>query len=115
MKWNILNSENQLKELDELSKSKPVLILKHSIRCSISSTVLNRFERSWSDEADKKSIPYYLDLINHRNVSNAIATHYQIAHESPQVLILKNGNCVYSQSHFEINMPEIVLELNKLL
>jgi len=30
-----------------------------------------------------------------------------VSHESPQVLLIKNGNCVYDESHGGIQMEEI--------
>ncbi len=111
MNWNELTSIEQLAQLDVLSSTKPVLILKHSTTCSISSTALNRIERNWKDQDEEFVTPYYLDLHAHRNVSNEIAHHYNVEHESPQVLLIKEGKCVYSETHMGINMPEILSHL----
>lgn len=111
MNWNELTSIDQLSELDKLSTTKPVLILKHSTSCSISNTALGRIERTWKDQDEEFVTPYYLDLLAHRNVSNEIAHHYNIQHQSPQVLLIKQGKCVYNQSHMGINMPEILSHL----
>lgn len=108
MNWNTFSSEEQLAQIDELSKTKPVLILKHSTRCSISSAALSRVERHWKDENKQVIEPFYLDLLAYRNISNAIASHYNIEHESPQALIIKNGKCVFSQTHMSINVPDIL-------
>lgn len=105
MNWKNLEQMEQLAEIDQLSASKPVLIFKHSTRCSVSATVLNRLERMdfpLSTEAN-----YYLDLIAHRDISNAIATRYDVVHESPQALIIRNGKAVYHASHFEITGAEL--------
>ena len=112
MNWNQLTSIDQLTQIDELSRTKPVLILKHSTTCSISRASLGRIERTWSEENDELLTPYYLDLLAHRNVSNEIAQHYGVTHESPQVLLIKNGKSVYSESHMAINMPEILGRLS---
>lgn len=111
MKWNQLTSIGQLAELDEQSKTKPVLILKHSTRCSISLAALGRLERNWKEENSTLIEPFYLDLLQHRDVSNFIAQHYHIEHESPQALLLKNGKCIYSQTHMAINVPDILAQL----
>lgn len=111
MKWNQLTRIEQLTELDEQSKTKPVLILKHSTRCSISLAALGRLERNWKEENSALVEPYYLDLLQHRDVSDFIAQHYYIEHESPQVLLLKNGKCIYSQTHMSINAPDILAQL----
>lgn len=108
MNWNILSSSDQLKVINELSHTKPVLILKHSTRCSISSAALSRFEREWKEESKALLEPYYLDLLAHRDVSNLIATQYAIAHESPQALLIKNGCCVFSQTHMGISLTDIL-------
>jgi bacillithiol system protein YtxJ len=100
MSWKTLNSVEQLEEIKTESYQRPVLIFKHSTRCSISSAAYDRLERN-GDILQNASI-YYLDLIQYRNVSNAIATVFGIEHESPQVLLIKNGVCVYDGSHFEI-------------
>ena len=50
---------------------------------------------------------YYLDLIKHRNISNRIATDFHVPHQSPQVLIINQGKCIYDESHSGITMDEI--------
>jgi bacillithiol system protein YtxJ len=107
MKWIILNSEKELEKIKELSNTQTVLIFKHSTRCSISSTALNRLERSWNDEEMKDTKPYHLDLINYRSVSNKIEEDFNVPHESPQVLLIKNGKCIYNASHLSISYKEI--------
>lgn len=104
MNWIDLNDENQLKSLKELSKQKAQLIFKHSTRCSISSMAKSRLERSSPPESIDF---YYLDLIKHRHLSQKIAEDFSVFHESPQVLLIKNGECVYDESHSGIQMDEI--------
>lgn len=107
--WEMLEDENTLNEIIELSKEKPVMILKHSTRCSISSMALSRLENNW-DLPEEKITPYYLDLIQFRNVSNAIATKFRVMHQSPQILVIKNGECVLDASHNSIDV-EILREV----
>ncbi|PZR41652.1 MAG: bacillithiol system redox-active protein YtxJ [Azospira oryzae] len=107
LKWNNLESVEQLAEVQQQSKEHPVLIFKHSTRCSISRTALDRLERNWNSEEAKNIQPYFLDLIAHRDVSNTIATTFQVQHESPQVLIIENGQSVYDKSHLEIDFKSI--------
>jgi bacillithiol system protein YtxJ len=107
MKWIILDSEQELEKIKELSNTQAVLIFKHSTRCSISSTALNRLERSWKDEEMKDIKPYHLDLITYRSISNKIADTFNVPHESPQVLLIKNGKCIYNASHLSISYKEI--------
>jgi bacillithiol system protein YtxJ len=87
-----------------------VLIFKHSTRCSISSTALNRLERAWRPE-DAGHAVWYLDLLRYRPISNAIAERYGIQHESPQVLVIRAGRCVYDASHTAITHAEVVRQL----
>lgn len=105
MNWIPLTTEDQLILIKEKSFSVPQVIFKHSTRCSTSSMVLNRLERA---EAPATIDFYYLDLLAHRNISNKIAEDFQVYHESPQVLLIRNGECVYDESHMAITMDELI-------
>lgn len=104
MNWIELNSQEQVGLIKERSKEKPQVIFKHSTRCSISSIAKNRLERS---ESIPDAVFYYLDLIRHRSLSEAVAEAFAVYHESPQVLVIRNGECVYDESHSGINMDDI--------
>lgn len=104
MNWIQLNSLQQLDEIRQKSKDKPQVIFKHSTRCSVSSMAKNRLERK---EFPKEADFYYLDLIANRNISLQIEEVFKVYHESPQVLVIKSGECVYDESHSGINMEEI--------
>lgn len=108
MNWNQLTDISQLNTIDEESKTQKVMILKHSTRCSISDAALGRMERKWKDENAAVVKPYYLDLLEHRDISNAIAERYSVYHESPQALIISDGKCVFSQTHMSIDVNEIM-------
>jgi len=112
MNWNKLSDLAQLDELIKTSSEKPVLIFKHSTRCSISSTALDRLERSWKTEEVEGLEPYYLDLIQFRNISGAIESKFDVEHQSPQALVIKNGSCVYHASHYDIRYPELLKHLS---
>jgi bacillithiol system protein YtxJ len=109
MNWIQLETLEQLRLLSEASFQEPQIIFKHSTRCSISGMVFNRLNK---EEKPAHTDFYYLDLIAHRDVSNEIAQHFHVTHQSPQVLIIKNGECVYNESHHAIMMDEIVEQLN---
>ncbi|WP_026966714.1 bacillithiol system redox-active protein YtxJ [Algoriphagus terrigena] len=111
MNWKKLTDSTQIEEIKELSNSKPVLIFKHSTRCSVSSMSLDRLLRNWKTEDDEKVVPYFLDLIAFRNLSDQIEVTFGVAHESPQVLIIRNGKAIYDNSHFGISYPEIMAQL----
>lgn len=104
MNWIELNTVQQLNEIRQKSKDKPQVIFKHSTRCSVSSMAKNRLERK---EFPKEADFYYLDLIANRNISLQIEEDFKVYHESPQVLIIKSGECIYDESHSGINMEEI--------
>lgn len=108
MNWIPLNHHSQLETIAEKSYHQPQIIFKHSTRCSISSMALNRIEKSPAPEGVDF---YYLDLLAHRSISNAIAEKWNVPHESPQVLLIRNGSCVFDTSHSGISMQVINSEL----
>lgn len=108
MNWNSLTSTDQIIDIDKLSKTQKIFILKHSTRCSISSSALGRIERKWKDGDEKKIQPYFLDLIKYRDVSAALANHYKVEHQSPQLLVIENGQCVFSETHFDITYESLM-------
>ncbi len=109
MTWNKISSEKDLDEAIALSHDKPVMLFKHSTRCSISSMALSRIESEW-DFSQEKIVPFYLDLIAHREVSNAIASKLNVFHASPQMIVVKGGKSMLDASHNEIR-ASLVKEL----
>ncbi len=105
MNWHNLTTIEQLDLIQKASFSKPQIIFKHSTTCSISNMAFSRFERA---EAPDSIDFYYLDLLNFRAISKEIAEKFQVHHESPQVLLIKNGECTYDESHYGIMMDEII-------
>jgi bacillithiol system protein YtxJ len=104
MNWIPLQSDTDLDALLEQSSDKAILIFKHSTTCSISKMALNRLER----EDPNPNLEYHLlDLLQYRNTSNAVAQKLQVHHESPQILIIKNGACVFDTSHNGISAAVI--------
>ena len=105
MNWNPINSLDQLEQIKTASFNTPQVIFKHSTTCSISRMALDRFERATAPE----NVDFhYLDLLNYRGISNEIATFFQVHHESPQVILIKNGECIYDESHYGIMMDELI-------
>jgi bacillithiol system protein YtxJ len=100
--WNDLTDLKQLDEIIAESEDIPVIIFKHSTRCSISRMALKTFEREYNIEiGDAK--PYFLDLLEHRDISNEIALRFEVMHQSPQLILIKNGKAVYTTSHSDID------------
>ncbi len=108
MNWNTLTSPEQIEEIKKLSEQKPVLIFKHSTRCSISSMSLDRLLRKWQDSDGDKLEPFYLDLIAYRDISDLVAREFGVFHQSPQAIIIKNGEAIYDSSHFNISYQDIL-------
>jgi bacillithiol system protein YtxJ len=104
MEWIELKSEDQLDDIIKTSQERPQVIFKHSTRCSISAVALQRLERS-TTPGDTDF--YFLDLIKYRPLSNRIAEEFGVYHESPQILVIRNGECVYDESHMGISMEDI--------
>jgi len=104
--WVALTDLAQVDEIIEESKSIPVMILKHSTRCSISLMAKNGLDKSWDIEDDKLKT-YYLDLLKFRPISNQLAETFNVHHQSPQILLIKDGKCDYSATHSAIETRAI--------
>ena len=104
MNWHPINTIEQLEQIKAASYTTPQVIFKHSTTCSISRMALDRFERA---ETHENVDFHYLDLLNFRAISNEIATFFQVHHESPQVILIKDGACIYDESHYGIMMDEL--------
>ena len=105
MEWIHLTDEEQLNNIIEKSQEKAQVIFKHSNRCSISSVALQRLQKANQPGGIDF---YFLDLIKFRSVSNKIAELFKVRHESPQVLLIKDGKCIFNESHLGIDMHEIM-------
>lgn len=103
MNWTQLQSIDQLNEIKNLPGYS--IIFKHSIRCSISMMAKRRFELDW-DSLPEEIPLYFLDLIQYREISNQIAQLFHVYHESPQLLLIKDGECILDQSHGGISVDE---------
>lgn len=99
--WKQLTTVDQLNVIEKLSKGKTQVIFKHSTRCGISSMVMNQFVSAFNVDANLDL--YYLDLLSFRDVSNEVGFKFQVMHQSPQLLVIKNGVTVTHASHGAIN------------
>ncbi len=104
--WLPLTSEQQLETIEKRSKTKTQVIFKHSTRCGISRMVMNQFVSQYELSAEDLDL-YYLDLLNYRAVSNEVGYKFQVLHESPQLLVIKNGAAVAHASHGAINAIDL--------
>ena len=107
MNWIKLEQPDQLDQIQKQADNKKVLIFKHSTRCSISRAALDRLERNWKEEEMENVQPFFLDLISYRQLSDQIALKFDVEHESPQILVIKNGESIYDSSHLAIDYNAI--------
>ena len=104
--WRLLTDLGQLNEIIDLSTEKPVVIFKHSTRCSISRMALKQFENEF--DLNEKVVSFLLDLIEYRNISNEIASRFGVQHQSPQIILICDGKAVYNASHESIEAAKLV-------
>ncbi len=112
MDWNSLTTVEQFDRVLQLSDQIPVIIFKHSTRCSTSSVALNRIERDCVDVNGNIHFSF-IDIISHRFVSNLIAEKLNVEHQSPQLLIIINGKCIYHASHLAISCKEALKNITE--
>lgn len=110
--WIQLEHLDQLTKLEEESKKRPVAILKHSTRCGISRMVLRQFENSYDLDEGEDIKLYFLDLLSYRDISNEIATRFSVRHESPQLIVLKDGQVQHHASHQGIDAEKLAEFIN---
>lgn len=104
MNWKNIQSEKQIDDVVKASHDSYQVIFKHSTTCPISSMAKMRLESKWDlDNVDA----HYLDLLNYRSISSYIAESLSVHHESPQLILLKNGEVIHDSSHLDISLAEI--------
>lgn len=112
LKPHLLEDKETLEEVIELSKNPDVdgvFVFKHSTRCSVSYMAWKGLKSMWNFDPAPF---YYLDLIKFRALSNEVAEKFNVKHESPQLLWIKNGECANNTSHFNVNVDTIQKWLN---
>lgn len=107
--WIPLTNLGQLNDIMTVSETNPVIIFKHSTRCSVSRMALKQFENEF-DLKDKVAA-YFLDLLEYRNISNEIAQRFQVEHQSPQLILIKGGKAMYNVSHSAIDAEELMKKI----
>lgn len=106
MNWLPINDPKDIQTIIDQSYQQTCLIFKHSTRCEISAIAKYRLESDWEDLSFAVQ-PYFLDLLAHRPISNLIAEQFDVYHESPQVLMIKDGACIFDASHLDISIEEL--------
>ena len=105
MHWIHLTHEDQLQKIIVRSEEKPQVVFKYSSHCHLSETILTQLQKNCCpDHMDF----HFLDLTDHENISKKISEKFHITHQSPQILLIKEGACIYQESHSEISLKEII-------
>lgn len=100
--WNYLELMEQLDAIEQDSFEKPIAIFKHSTTCGISRMAWNLFQKNYSISKDKMEL-YHLDLLANRAISNEIAVRFGVVHQSPQLIVIKDGKAIHHSSHESID------------
>jgi bacillithiol system protein YtxJ len=108
--WIPLTDLGQLHEIITLSATQPVLIFKHSTTCGISRMAMKQFESQF--DLNDQVVSYYLDLLTYRSISNEVAVRFGVQHQSPQLLLIQDGKCVFDASHGAIDVGDLRKQLN---
>lgn len=111
--WSDLTDENQIAEIITLSSSIPIYIFKHSTTCGISAQAKENIDISFKN-TDKPFLFYYLDLLKYRAVSNEVASTLNVHHQSPQLILVHNGQVAFTTSHHKIKTTTIEDSLSLL-
>ena len=106
MAWIKLSSQQDLEHLIADSEEAPVVIFKHSTRCSLSAMALNRL-----NEATKNIDIHIIDVISHRDISNLVVQKFHVSHQSPQLIVVKQGNCSFHASHMDISATMVLEQI----
>ena len=104
--WIQLTQMETLEEIAEDSSNQPIAILKHSTSCGISRMVLRQFEQNYNIDPTSVKL-YFLDLLSYRDISNKIALRFNVPHQSPQLIVIKDGKSVYDASHSDIDVNKL--------
>ena len=105
MDWKTLNSAEDWENAVATSHNAPIVVFKHRTRCSVSRMALKMTEQLW--DLPESTQAYFLDLLANRDISNAIAHEMQVQHQSPQLLCIHNGKCVFHANHGNIDPVEV--------
>ena len=112
--WNVLETDEQLESAIAKSYEKPVVFFKHSVACGISARSKYDLENGWNFKGEDFDF-YYLDLLNFRNISNRIAETFDVRHQSPQIIIIKDGKPIFDMSHHRITSVALKSALEDIM
>lgn len=103
--FDALSNTDQLLDAVNESENRAFLIFKHSTSCSISAVILSKFKKRYKDIVSVKF--FQLDLLKYRSLSNEIAEIFEVEHQSPQIILVKNKKVIHHASHYDINTSDL--------
>ena len=96
-----IDDQATLENLISDSTQKPVIVFKHSTACSISSRAYREMEKL-------EGQVNILEVQSAREVSRELANRTGIRHETPQVIVLRDGKAVWNASHFDVKAADVM-------
>lgn len=105
MHWIHFTDEGQLQKIIVRSQEKFQVIFKYCTNCGLSESILDRLKK---DCCPKHVDFHFLDLVANEEISNKISETFHIPHQSPQILLIKDGACIFHESHAGISLDEIM-------
>jgi bacillithiol system protein YtxJ len=112
-KMGAMNELRSLADLDQAlaSRKGKIVLYKHSTQCGMCDGALEEIQEFLKSRADADDF-YYLDLLAHRDVSNAIAHRLGVKHESPQAIVLDKGKVASVLNHRAIRVAALTRALD---
>ena len=109
--WEVITDVSDIDDILQRSNHRPQLIYKHSNRCSVCFVAKGNLERA-SEQIGEQAEMYYLDVVKHREASNYVADKLEVRHESPQVILVNEGEVSWNASHGSIDADTVLERLN---
>lgn len=111
----LITTSEELDHWFKRSEEGEVLFFKHSTACPISAAAFDVLKSFLKTEQPKQVDVAMVHVIENRDISNKIAEHYNIKHESPQVLLIQKGQVLWHTSHWDITQDTLIQAVNSIL
>jgi monothiol bacilliredoxin len=105
MHWIHLTDEDQLQKIVVRSEEKPQVIFEYSSCCDLSETI---FQRLQNKRCPQHVDFHFLNLTGHADIAEKVSSIFHVAEVSPQILIIKDGECIFNESRAEICLEQIM-------
>jgi len=110
--WREITSIEEWDKVMSDSASRQVIVLKHSTRCPVSASALEEYEAYLADKPNPDTDYYLVKVIESRPVSNKIAEDLGVVHQSPQMILVKDGKAVWNTSHWSVTKKHMAAVLD---